>query len=85
MHTVIKDRKAYMRDIYSRYWITAREKIYGFSEYDRNLCKLILELSPPKAGGVYIGDWNWYGLSFCGFPIEKGIHGSRNRYCPYPH
>ena len=30
-----------MRDVYSRYWITAREKIYGFLEYDRNLCRYI--------------------------------------------
>ena len=35
------DRKTYMRDIYSRYWIDAREKIYGFPDYDRNLCEYI--------------------------------------------
>jgi len=37
-------RKKYMRDIYSQYWITAREKIYGFTQYDKNLIKY--ELNP---------------------------------------
>lgn len=35
------DRKTYMRNIYSKYWIDARERIYGFLEYDRNLCRYI--------------------------------------------
>jgi len=34
-------RKKYMRDIYSKYWITSREKKYGFSEYDKNLIEYI--------------------------------------------
>ena len=32
------DRKTYMRDIYAKYWINAREKKYGFLKYDKNLC-----------------------------------------------
>lgn len=40
------DRKTYMRDIYSNYWITAREKIYGFSEYDKRLCEYICDCAP---------------------------------------
>ena len=35
------NRKTYMRDVYSKYWITARDKIYGFLEYDKNLCQYI--------------------------------------------
>ncbi len=40
---MIEERKAYMRDVYSKYWITAREKIYGFLDYDKNLCHYINE------------------------------------------
>jgi len=36
----IRRRKEYMRNIYSNYWVDARERIYGFSEYDQDLCKL---------------------------------------------
>ena len=35
------DQKTYMRDVYSQSWITAREKHYGFMEYDKNLCRFI--------------------------------------------
>ena len=35
------DRKAYMKNIYSKYWIVAREQKYGFLEYDKNLCHYI--------------------------------------------
>lgn len=37
------DRKTYIREVYSKYWIDAREKVYGFSEYDKRLCSLVLE------------------------------------------
>lgn len=40
------DRKKYMRDVYSKSWITARETVYGFLEYDKNLCKYICEHVP---------------------------------------
>ena len=32
------DRKEFMRSVYSGYWIGARDKIYGFMAYDRQLC-----------------------------------------------
>ena len=35
------DRKTYMKNIYSKYWIDARERKYGFLEYDKNLCHYI--------------------------------------------
>ena len=43
------NRKTYMRDIYSKYRITAREKIYGFLKYDKNLCNYI-STHVPKNG-----------------------------------
>ena len=35
------DRKEYMKNIYSKYWTYARERKYGFLEYDKNLCNYI--------------------------------------------
>ncbi len=35
------DRKTYMKNVYSKYWLTAREKKYGFMEYDKNLCDYV--------------------------------------------
>lgn len=43
------NRKKYMRDIYSKYWITSREKKYGFLEYDKNLIEYIIN---NVGGGV---------------------------------
>lgn len=34
------DQKAYIKEVYSKYWLDAREKKYGFKKYDRNLCDL---------------------------------------------
>ena len=34
-------RKEYIKNTYSKYWIDAREKKYGFSDYDKNLINLI--------------------------------------------
>ena len=30
-----------MKNIYSKYWTYARERKYGFLEYDKNLCNYI--------------------------------------------
>lgn len=46
------DRKTYMRDIYSKYWIHVREKKYGFLEYDRNLCRYISTNVQNQGGGL---------------------------------
>jgi len=35
------DRKTFMKNIYSKYWIQAREKEYRFLKYDENLCNFI--------------------------------------------
>lgn len=37
------DRKTYITETYSKYWLTAREKIYGFMDYDRSLLKFIVD------------------------------------------
>ena len=42
------DRKEFMRDVYSAYWIGARDRIYGFTAYDRHLCASV---SAELAGG----------------------------------
>jgi Methylase involved in ubiquinone/menaquinone biosynthesis len=69
------DRKTYMKDIYSRYWSYAREKEYGFLEYDKNLCNYIIK-NVSKGGNVLdvgIGT----GFPFGDF-LQKGgydVHG----------
>ena len=35
------DRKEFMRSVYSGYWMGARDKIYGFMAYDRQLCEQV--------------------------------------------
>ncbi len=67
-------RKKYMRDVYSKYWIAAREKKYGFSEYDKNLIEYITK----NAGGrklleVAIGT----GYPFADYFYKEGyvVHG----------
>jgi SAM-dependent methyltransferase len=39
------DRKTYMKEVYSKYWIDAREKKYGFPDYDKNVCSLLVNLA----------------------------------------
>ncbi len=69
------DRKRYMRDIYSRYWLTAREKIYGFLEYDKNLCKYICD--HVQAGGKLLEVAIGTGYPFADFLQKAGysVHG----------
>ena len=42
------NRKDFMRSVYPAYWMRARDKIYGFMTYDRQLCDY---LSAELAGG----------------------------------
>ncbi|MBI4283592.1 MAG: class I SAM-dependent methyltransferase [Chloroflexi bacterium] len=46
MYGLAINRKRYIKDVYVKYWITAREKIYGFLEYDKSLCRYICEHVP---------------------------------------
>lgn len=42
----LMDRKRYMKEVYPKYWMTAREEIYGFSQYDKSLCRDLLKRIP---------------------------------------
>lgn len=78
------NRKKYMEKMYSKYWINAREKIYGFSLYDRNLIKMIKNnsegvriLEVAVGTGYPFADyfckcgWDIYGIDISPLLIEK--------------
>jgi len=68
------DRKSYEKEVYSKYWITAREKIYGFSDYEKALCGYMLNvISGINLLEVAIGT----GYPFADFFQKKGymVHG----------
>lgn len=69
------DRKTYMRDVFPNYWITAREKTYGFPAYDRNLCNYLLE--HVNAGGKLLDVAMGTGYPFGDFFQKAGysVHG----------
>ena len=57
--------KKYMRNIYSKYWITARDKKYINLPYDGNLIKLIESLNIKGAYlDIAIGTGNPFGKNF---------------------
>lgn len=66
------DRKTYIKEVYSKYWITAREKIYGFSEYDRNMCRYICDHIPK--GGKLLDVAIGTGFPFAEFLQKTGYH-----------
>jgi ubiquinone/menaquinone biosynthesis C-methylase UbiE len=63
------DRKQYMKEVYPKYWKTAREEIYGFGDYDKNLCQYLLKRVPPgeEVLEVAIGT---------GYPIADFLQGA---------
>ena len=79
------NRKTYMKNIYSKYWIYARERKYGFLEYDKNLCNYICKnvfkeesiLDVGIGTGFPFGDffqkegYNVYGIDIAPTLIEK--------------
>lgn len=64
-----------MKEVYSKYWIDAREKIYGFLEYDKNLCNFICQYFPK--GGEFLEVAIGTGYPFADFFSKKGysVHG----------
>jgi len=42
------DRKHFMREVYSHYWLRARESKYGFMDYDQRLCDMIVGQAPER-------------------------------------
>jgi len=80
--TLLMDRKKYMKEVYPKYWITAREKIYGFSEYDKNLCRFISERVPAGEKLLEVAIGTGYpiadflqksGYSICGIDISSNL------------
>lgn len=71
----MNERKAFMRDIYSKYWLPAREKEFGFLEYDKNLCKYIDQRIQKKSKVLEVAIGTGY--PFGGYFLEKGheVHG----------
>jgi SAM-dependent methyltransferase len=69
------DRKQFMRDVYSSYWLDAREKKYGFMEYDKNLCTLITSAKPD--GGTLLEVAIGTGYPIADFLQKSGyeVHG----------
>ncbi|HOK42000.1 MAG TPA: hypothetical protein PLD27_13300 [bacterium] len=45
---MISRQEKYIKEVYSKYWITAREKKYGFLEYDKKMLKIIYGLGLKK-------------------------------------
>jgi ubiquinone/menaquinone biosynthesis C-methylase UbiE len=45
---VMKSRKHYMKNIYSKYWINARKNIYGSMPYDHAMVEYVLSLSAEQ-------------------------------------
>jgi len=69
------DRKTYMKNIYSKYWIYAREREYGFLEYDKNLCNYICKNVSKEESILDVGIGT--GFPFGDFFQKEGynVHG----------
>lgn len=78
------DRKTYMKEVYSKYWIDARERIYGFMDYDRRLCERILSLLDGKphplalevatgTGRPFAEHLSKNGVEMCGVDISETL------------
>jgi len=68
------DRKQYMKQVYPKYWMTAREKIYGFSPYDKNICRYLLERIPAEEEVLEVAIGT-------GYPIAEYLRGARYSVC----
>ncbi|WP_162907596.1 class I SAM-dependent methyltransferase [Allorhizocola rhizosphaerae] len=69
------DRKTFMRDVYADYWLQARDKKYGFMDYDRRLCELVESESKPEARLLEVAIGTGYPIA--GFLARAGhkVHG----------
>ena len=81
----MNSRKEYIKNSYSKYWLKARNDIYGFMRYDKNLLEIIKEHSPEhsKLLEVAIGtgypfadtlckyDYNVYGIDIAPSLIDE--------------
>jgi len=71
----MSDRKAYMRDVYCRYWLTAREEIYGFGEYDKSICNLICDSVPKETELLEVAVGTGYPLADFFAKVGYSVHG----------
>lgn len=72
------DRTTYIKKVYPKYWLTARERKYGFLEYDKNLCNLVLNLiGQPSNDKTLIEVAIGTGYPFADYFASKGysVHG----------
>ena len=69
------DRKTFMKDIYSKYWIGVREKKISFSKYDKNLCEYICKKVSKETNILEVGIGT--GFPFGNFFQNNGykVHG----------
>ncbi len=65
----------FMRDVYADYWLQARDKKYGFMQYDRRLCELIGDEVKPEARLLEVAIGTGYPIA--GFLSRAGyeVHG----------
>jgi len=89
------DRKTYMKNIYSKYWISARENEYKFSNYDKNLCNYIINNINKNEAILEVGigtgypfadffqknGYNIYGIDIAPLLIEKCKKLNKNINC----
>jgi len=66
------DRKTFIRSTYSKYWLDARERIYGFMEYDKHLCRHVHE--NVSAGSRLLDVGVGTGYPFADFFQKQGYH-----------
>lgn len=64
-----------MKEIYSKYWMTAREDIYGFSQYDKNLCEHLLTKLPKGAKVLEIAIGTGYPIADCLQKAAYAVYG----------
>ena len=69
------DRKTYMKDVYWQYWISARDKKYGFLEYDRNLCDYISSNIPQGATLLEVAVGTGYPFAAFFSAAGYAVHG----------
>lgn len=69
------DRKSFIVNEYSKYWAKARVNIYGFMEYDKNLCEYICKNVPGGSKLLEVGIGTGY--PFADYLQKHGyiIHG----------
>lgn len=69
------DRKQFMRDVYPDYWLAARERKYGFMDYDRRLCELVVEGVDPPAEMLEVAIGTGYPVADFLVRCGYGVHG----------